>query len=51
VAENVTRAIFEHLDDLAQVHPEAENISVDTATDTGPVPLHPGAKRYFDSVD
>jgi TRAP transporter TAXI family solute receptor len=51
MAEDVTRAIFEHLDDLAQVHPEAENISVDTATDTGPVPLHPGAQRYFDSVD
>jgi TRAP transporter TAXI family solute receptor len=50
VAEDVTRAIFENLDDLAQVHPEAENISVDTATDTGPVPLHPGAKRYFDEV-
>jgi TRAP transporter TAXI family solute receptor len=51
MAEDVTRAIFEHLDDLAQVHPEAKNISVDTATDTGPVPLHPGAQRYFDSVD
>jgi TRAP transporter TAXI family solute receptor len=51
VAEDVTRAIFEHLDDLAQVHPEAKNISVDAATDTGPVPLHPGAQRYFDSVD
>jgi TRAP transporter TAXI family solute receptor len=50
LAENITRAIFEHLDELAQVHPEAKNISVETATDTGPVPLHPGAKRYFDSV-
>jgi uncharacterized protein len=50
VAEDVTRAIFENLDDLAQVHPEAENISADTATDTGDVPLHPGAQAYFDSV-
>jgi TRAP transporter TAXI family solute receptor len=50
VAEDITRAIFEHLDELARVHPEAENISVDTATDTGPVPLHPGAQRYFDEV-
>jgi TRAP transporter TAXI family solute receptor len=50
MAENVTRAIFEHLDELAQVHPEAKNISVDTATDTGPVPMHPGAKRYFDGI-
>ncbi|RZU32302.1 TAXI family TRAP transporter solute-binding subunit [Blastococcus saxobsidens] len=48
VAEDVTRAIFENLDDLAAVHPEAENISAETATDTGDVPLHPGAEAYFD---
>jgi uncharacterized protein len=50
VAEDVTRAIFENLDDLAAVHPEAKNISVETATETGEVPLHPGAQAYFDSV-
>jgi uncharacterized protein len=50
VAEEVTRAIFENLDQLAQVHPEAENISPDTATDTGDVELHPGAKAYFDAA-
>lgn len=49
VAEDVTRAIFENLDDLAQVHPEAENISADIATDTGDVPMHPGAQAYFDA--
>ena len=50
VAQQVTQAIFENLDDLARVHPEAENISVDTATETGDVPLHPGAQAYFDEV-
>ena len=50
VAEDVTRTIFENLDALRQVHPEAENISADTATETGDVPLHPGAQAYFDSV-
>ena len=50
VAEGVTRAIFENLDDLVQVHPEAENISVETATETGEVPLHPGAQAYYDEV-
>jgi uncharacterized protein len=50
VAEEVTRAIFENLDTLAEVHPEAANISVDTATETGDVPLHPGAQAYFDEV-
>ncbi len=50
VAGQITRAIFENLDRLAQVHPEAANISVDTATDTGVVPLHPGAQAYFDEA-
>ena len=47
-AHDVTRTIFEHLDDLVAVHPEAENISVETATETDPVPMHPGAQQYFD---
>jgi TRAP transporter TAXI family solute receptor len=47
-AHDVTQAIFEHLDALVAVHPEAKNISLETATQTGPVPLHPGAKQYFD---
>ena len=48
VAQDVTRAIFENLDDLTAVHPEAANISADIATDTGDVPMHPGAQAYFD---
>ncbi len=50
LAHDVTQAIFENLDALAAVHPEAKNISVDTATETGPVPMHPGAEKYFDEV-
>jgi hypothetical protein len=49
-ARDITAAIFENLDALAQVHPEAKNISVESATDTGEVPMHPGAQRYFDEV-
>ncbi|MBA3340178.1 MAG: TAXI family TRAP transporter solute-binding subunit [Geodermatophilaceae bacterium] len=48
LAYEITKAIFENLDTLASVHPEAENISVGTATQTAPVELHPGARRYFD---
>ena len=50
VARDVTAAIFDNLDRLAQVHPEAENISAETATDTGEVPMHPGAEAYFDEA-
>jgi len=49
-AQQVTAAIFDNLDTLEQVHPEAANISPETATDTGDVPLHPGAKAYFDEA-
>ncbi|MEJ7703646.1 MAG: TAXI family TRAP transporter solute-binding subunit [Geodermatophilaceae bacterium] len=49
-AYELTKAIFEHLDELAEVHPEALNISVDTATETDPVDVHPGAQRYFDEA-
>ena len=48
VAEEITRAVFENLDALEQVHPEAANISADIATETGDVPMHPGAQAYFD---
>lgn len=50
VAYDVTQALFENLDTLASVHPEAKNITVQQAPDTGDVPLHPGAQRYFDEV-
>jgi len=45
----ITKALFDNLDELAQVHPQAADISIDTATNT-PIPLHPGAQRYFDEV-
>ena len=50
VAHDVTQALFENLDTLATVHPEAENITLEQATETGDVPLHPGAQSYFDEV-
>jgi len=44
---NITKAIFDNLDTLAQVHPQAAAIALETAPKT-PIALHPGAKRYFD---
>lgn len=42
----VTRALFDNLDELAEVHQQAANIQLETAPNT-PVDLHPGAARYF----
>ncbi|EJW09896.1 TRAP transporter solute receptor, TAXI family precursor [Rhodovulum sp. PH10] len=45
----ITKTIFDHLDELKQVHPQAKAIAASTATKT-PIPLHPGAKQYFDEA-
>lgn len=43
----LTRATFENLDDLAAAHAAAKAISLDNAAQKPPVPLHPGAERYY----
>ncbi len=48
LAYDLTRLLFTHTDDLAVVHPEGRNILVENGPITGPVPLHPGASRFFD---
>jgi TRAP transporter TAXI family solute receptor len=47
VAEVVTRTVFTEADRIAAGHPEARRINVRTGIATGPVPLHPGAIRWF----
>ena len=46
--EALTAAIFDHLDELGQVHPQAAEISLETAPNA-PIDLHPGAQTYYDS--
>ncbi len=43
----MTKAIFENLDTLAAAHSAAREISLANAAKPGPVPLHPGAEKYF----
>jgi len=42
----ITKAVMENLDELAKIHSEAKNIKRELAANT-PVPLHPGAARYY----
>lgn len=44
---DITKTIFENLDTLAQTHSAAKKISIDTVRDGMPIPLHPGAEKYF----
>lgn len=46
--QSLTAAIFDNLAQLAEVHPQAKAISLETATQT-PIALHPGAAAYFAS--
>jgi uncharacterized protein len=43
----LTRLLFAHQADLVAAHPEGRNIKLDTAPQTGSVPLHAGAQRFY----
>ena len=45
----ITKAIFENVDQLHKVHPSASSISVKNAV-SNIIPLHPGAEKYFKEV-
>jgi len=43
----VTKAIFEHRDILEAAHKRAADITLETALEGMPIPLHPGAEKYY----
>lgn len=43
----ITKTLFEHRDELIAIHPEAKNLSLETAVKKAPAPFHPGAIRYY----
>lgn len=49
VAYQLTGLLFRYQSELAAVHPAANDIKHDTASQTEPVPLHAGAARYYTS--
>ncbi|GAA4708336.1 C4-dicarboxylate ABC transporter substrate-binding protein [Phytohabitans rumicis] len=50
LAFDLARLLMERRDVLAAAHPAAERLDIRSAIATLPVPLHPGAARYFKSV-
>lgn len=44
---NITKTIFENLDTLVDTHNAAKKISIDKVSEGMPIPLHPGAEKYF----
>ncbi|ADB58365.1 TAXI family TRAP transporter solute-binding subunit [Archaeoglobus profundus] len=43
----VTKAIFEHTDELVEAHQRAKDITLETALDGMSIPLHPGAEKFY----
>lgn len=43
----MTKAMFENLDKLTAAHAAAKAVKLETATADMPIPLHPGAEKYY----
>ncbi|WP_100403774.1 TAXI family TRAP transporter solute-binding subunit [Bacillus sp. FJAT-42315] len=43
----LTKTMFENLDDLRNAHNAAKQIELETAVEELPLPLHPGAEKYY----
>ena len=47
IAYDMTKNLFENLPALVATHSAAKNINIDKALTGMPVPLHPGAEKYY----
>ncbi len=48
VVYDMTKVLFDNVDQLRAVHQKAKYISLDTALDGMSIPLHPGAYKYYE---
>jgi hypothetical protein len=47
LAYQLTRLLFDQKQALAEVHPSAGRLELETAPEVAPLELHPGARRYY----
>ncbi len=47
----ITKAMFENIGELQAVHPAANETTIEFTMSATPVPLHPGAIRYYEETD
>jgi TRAP transporter TAXI family solute receptor len=50
LAERLVRVLFDHRSELEAASPAAKGIKIDTATETEPVPLNPGARKALQAL-
>ena len=47
MAYTIVKTLFEKKDELVAVHREAQNIELAQQAEASPIPLHPGARKYY----
>jgi TRAP transporter TAXI family solute receptor len=50
LAYQITKNMFEHVDELIAVHPAANDTTIEFSLNSTPIPLHPGAIRYYEEI-
>ena len=50
LAYNITKAMYEKVEELIAIHPAANDTTVEFSVDSTPIPFHPGALRYLEEV-
>lgn len=50
LAYNITKAMYENVDELIAIHPAANDTTVEFSVDSTPIPFHPGALRYLEEA-
>jgi uncharacterized protein len=50
LAYEITKAMFDNIADLQAVHPAANETTVEFTMEATPIPLHPGAIRYYEEI-
>ncbi|MEP4547826.1 MAG: TAXI family TRAP transporter solute-binding subunit [Saccharospirillum sp.] len=50
LAYQITKLLFEEVEYLRDIHPAANDTTVDFALTSTPIPLHPGAIRYYEEI-
>ncbi len=43
----ITKALFENIDTIRNSHPSVKGLTIQSAVEGLPIPLHPGAEKYF----
>jgi len=50
LAYQITKLLFEKEEDLRAIHPAANDTTVEFSLGSTPIPLHPGAIRYYEEI-